>query len=307
MGLDTHMIAGSRACSTSIPAQSPDHHQPDKPALCRGPGPGGVSPFLLGAVGADMGKAGRSAIRDRYGSRAAACQHRGPFQSWCNTLVRDYRPLAPVGLRRSRVDLDAGTVHVAENIPSCRFWRSRSSPPVRAASLSHHRHHQGPSRNGRITGASGEGPQGEIGRIVHERRCRPDLSRHPLARTQSQSRRGLLVRRVWRIAARYPSVSATTSHTAHARWEKGEAEVPRPIRSPCDEEVAGGIHQPEARAPIAPPLEGDAMNACPPGREIIPVPIATGWLRPLPRRRPPAHDAAASPGRGHPAAARSAG
>jgi hypothetical protein len=24
MGLDTHMIAGSRACSTSIPAQSPD-------------------------------------------------------------------------------------------------------------------------------------------------------------------------------------------------------------------------------------------------------------------------------------------
>jgi hypothetical protein len=39
MGLDTHMIAGSRACSTSTPAHSPDHHQPDKPALCRGPAP----------------------------------------------------------------------------------------------------------------------------------------------------------------------------------------------------------------------------------------------------------------------------
>jgi hypothetical protein len=37
MGIDTHMIAGSRACSTSSPAHSPDHHQPVKPALCRGP------------------------------------------------------------------------------------------------------------------------------------------------------------------------------------------------------------------------------------------------------------------------------
>jgi hypothetical protein len=37
MGFDTHMIAGSRACSTSIPAHPPDHHQPDKPALCRDP------------------------------------------------------------------------------------------------------------------------------------------------------------------------------------------------------------------------------------------------------------------------------
>jgi hypothetical protein len=32
------MIAGSRACSTSSPTHSPDHHQPDKPALCGGPG-----------------------------------------------------------------------------------------------------------------------------------------------------------------------------------------------------------------------------------------------------------------------------
>ena len=34
MGFDTHMIAGSRACPTSRPAHSPDHHQPVKPALC---------------------------------------------------------------------------------------------------------------------------------------------------------------------------------------------------------------------------------------------------------------------------------
>src|SRR5438093_1566875 len=31
------MIAGSRACSTFSPAHSAQHHQPDKPALCRGP------------------------------------------------------------------------------------------------------------------------------------------------------------------------------------------------------------------------------------------------------------------------------
>jgi len=37
MGLDTHMIAGSRAASPSHPAVSPDHHQLDNPALCRGP------------------------------------------------------------------------------------------------------------------------------------------------------------------------------------------------------------------------------------------------------------------------------
>src|SRR5215207_3306465 len=37
MGFDIHMIAGSRACSTFSPAHSA-HHQPDKPALCRGPG-----------------------------------------------------------------------------------------------------------------------------------------------------------------------------------------------------------------------------------------------------------------------------
>jgi hypothetical protein len=37
MGLDTQMIAGSRACPTSRPAHSPDHHQPVKPALCRDP------------------------------------------------------------------------------------------------------------------------------------------------------------------------------------------------------------------------------------------------------------------------------
>jgi hypothetical protein len=38
MGFDNHLIAGSRACSTFSPAHSPDYHQPDKPALCRGPG-----------------------------------------------------------------------------------------------------------------------------------------------------------------------------------------------------------------------------------------------------------------------------
>jgi hypothetical protein len=41
MGLDTHMIAGSRACSTSIPAQSPDltnqTNQHFAEALGRGP------------------------------------------------------------------------------------------------------------------------------------------------------------------------------------------------------------------------------------------------------------------------------
>ena len=37
MGFDNRMIAGSRACSTFSPADSPDHHQPVKPALCRGP------------------------------------------------------------------------------------------------------------------------------------------------------------------------------------------------------------------------------------------------------------------------------
>ncbi len=42
MGFDIHMIAGSRACSTFSPAHSTQHHQPDKPELCRGPGfPGG--------------------------------------------------------------------------------------------------------------------------------------------------------------------------------------------------------------------------------------------------------------------------
>jgi hypothetical protein len=38
MGFDTRMIAGSRACSTSSPDHSAQHHQPVKPALCRGPG-----------------------------------------------------------------------------------------------------------------------------------------------------------------------------------------------------------------------------------------------------------------------------
>jgi hypothetical protein len=38
MGFDNHMIARSRACSTFSPAHSPDYYQPDKPALCRGPG-----------------------------------------------------------------------------------------------------------------------------------------------------------------------------------------------------------------------------------------------------------------------------
>jgi hypothetical protein len=38
MGFDTRMMAGSRACSTSSPDHSAQHHQLDKPALCRGPG-----------------------------------------------------------------------------------------------------------------------------------------------------------------------------------------------------------------------------------------------------------------------------
>jgi hypothetical protein len=33
MGFDTHMIAGSRACSHRTRLTAPDHHQPDKPAL----------------------------------------------------------------------------------------------------------------------------------------------------------------------------------------------------------------------------------------------------------------------------------
>jgi hypothetical protein len=44
MGFDTHMIAGNRACPTFSSADSPDHHQPDKPALCRGPGPTAYRP-----------------------------------------------------------------------------------------------------------------------------------------------------------------------------------------------------------------------------------------------------------------------
>jgi hypothetical protein len=36
MGFGTHMIAGSPACSIPSPTHSPDHHQPVKPALCRG-------------------------------------------------------------------------------------------------------------------------------------------------------------------------------------------------------------------------------------------------------------------------------
>jgi len=38
MGFDDHIIAGSRACSYINPARSADHYQPDKLALCRGPG-----------------------------------------------------------------------------------------------------------------------------------------------------------------------------------------------------------------------------------------------------------------------------
>jgi hypothetical protein len=38
MGFDTHMITGNRACRTFNRADSPDPNQPDKPALCRGPG-----------------------------------------------------------------------------------------------------------------------------------------------------------------------------------------------------------------------------------------------------------------------------
>jgi hypothetical protein len=39
MGFDTHMITGSRAFLLHLdPAQAPSPHQPDKPALCRGPG-----------------------------------------------------------------------------------------------------------------------------------------------------------------------------------------------------------------------------------------------------------------------------
>ena len=38
MGFDDHIIAGSRAWSYIDPARSADHYQPDKLALCRGPG-----------------------------------------------------------------------------------------------------------------------------------------------------------------------------------------------------------------------------------------------------------------------------
>jgi hypothetical protein len=53
MGVDTHMIAGSRACSTSSPAHSAQHHQLDKPALCRGPGP---SPGIGAALSSLSGR-----------------------------------------------------------------------------------------------------------------------------------------------------------------------------------------------------------------------------------------------------------
>jgi hypothetical protein len=38
MGFDNHLIARSCACPFIHPAHSPDYHQPDKPAQCRGPG-----------------------------------------------------------------------------------------------------------------------------------------------------------------------------------------------------------------------------------------------------------------------------
>jgi hypothetical protein len=38
MGFDTHMIAGEPCLPLIHSAHSPDHRQPDKPALCRGPG-----------------------------------------------------------------------------------------------------------------------------------------------------------------------------------------------------------------------------------------------------------------------------
>jgi hypothetical protein len=37
MGFDNHLIARSCACPFIHPAHSPDYHQPDKPAQCRGP------------------------------------------------------------------------------------------------------------------------------------------------------------------------------------------------------------------------------------------------------------------------------
>jgi hypothetical protein len=40
MGFDNHLIARSCACPFIHPAHSPDYHQPDKPAQCRGPATG---------------------------------------------------------------------------------------------------------------------------------------------------------------------------------------------------------------------------------------------------------------------------
>ena len=37
MGFNTHMIAGNPCLLHIHPADSPDHHQLDKSALCRGP------------------------------------------------------------------------------------------------------------------------------------------------------------------------------------------------------------------------------------------------------------------------------
>jgi hypothetical protein len=62
MGFDTHMIAGSRACPTSRPAHSPDHHQPVKPALCRDPAGApdtiALPAVVLGWLGLSVGPIG---------------------------------------------------------------------------------------------------------------------------------------------------------------------------------------------------------------------------------------------------------
>jgi hypothetical protein len=61
MGFDNHLIARSCACPFIHPAHSPDYHQPDKPAQCRGPGrcgkvTGRVEVSLLPTVAQGVGK-----------------------------------------------------------------------------------------------------------------------------------------------------------------------------------------------------------------------------------------------------------
>jgi hypothetical protein len=74
-----HMIAESRACSTSTPADSPDHHQLDKPALCRG----------LDSLGTCHSRRWPgSARRVGPGPTGAWHQSRRPCGVRCNSLIQ---------------------------------------------------------------------------------------------------------------------------------------------------------------------------------------------------------------------------